>query len=814
MIGHYLLTALAKFRRAPFTTLANVLTLALGLLAIITAWGVVSHWRNSDRDLVPPSRAIVLTSAYNGNVITTPTDRTPVHVAKYVREDIPSLESVARFFPMGEVATDTGERIVVLKGALAEPALLDIFRFRFIAGNPATALNSDSTVILTQSAAERLFGNEPAIGRSLVLARESNVTVTGVIAPIEQPSIFTGARLEFDYLTVMPPDPVGQPENWGMMAVTTFGLLPADGSLTLAEVDRQLAAMAERRTPADDKDEGAVFRAAPVQEITELGLNRALFGSNAKFSVVPVLFGLGLLVLGVACLNYANLATAQATARTKEVGMRKVLGASRLGVLVQSWVEAGISTLAALALTGLFLSVAAPVLKAQTNIDIGETLLRDPVALAAIAGVSVAAALVAGLYPAFVIARVRPAEALGAGKVRGGPRVISEILVGVQFAAASALLIAVFVVNQQNDYLRSLALKPSADPVVTLPPTLLTGVSVETLRQQLAAYPQVKAVGEVVFLPWSPGYQSSSLTRTPGTSGSRVTGSILGVGYGYFDAADLTVLAGRVFDEQRDEGAVSMVPDGPAPSPERSESPLVIDRLYAEQLGFASPGAAVGQRVYYGREMRTFEIVGVVENQPRMLQGQAGLGSVYTYAANRPTNRPIIRISATDVDGGVAAINRAWREVAPNMPLDYKFLDQVFEQNFRSFDRVGRLFSVISALAFLISAIGLFGMAVHVIQRRVHEIGVRKTLGSSASRVAGLLLTDFSKPVVVANLLAWPLAWYAAQTYLNPFVNRIEVGVLPFVVSMAITLGIAWLAVGGQTLRAANLRPADVLRRS
>jgi putative ABC transport system permease protein len=810
MIRHYFLMALLKFRLAPVTTLANVVTLALGLFAVIIASGIVSYWRSSDSDIAPLGRAIALTTAYQDE--DSPTAEmvaTPAHLAKYVRQDIPRLEDVARFRLVGDIPADTGDHIVILKGAQAEPDLLNVFHFRFISGNPKTALDPDSAVILTQSAAERLFGDAPAVGRRLVLARQRDVVVTGVIAPPAEPSVFANGPLSFDYLSVMPPDPPGQAENWGNMSLQTFGLLPADGSLTIGGLNRQLAAMAARRIPPERKDDHAVFRAAPVQEITERNLNVELFGyGNTRFSVVSILFGLGLIVLCVACLNYANLATAQAASRAKEIGMRKVLGASRMGVLVQSWVEAGVSILAALALTVLMVWLVAPAFKAQMDIDIARALLRDPVALAAIAGLSAATALVAGLYPAFFLTSVRPAEALGAGKLRGGPRVIAEILIGIQFAAAGALLIAVFIVNQQNNHLRGLALKRSADPVLALPPVSLTGVDINTLRQELTRYPQVKAVGEVIALPWSPSESLSPLSRSPEPLVSRIKSSILRVGLGYFEASSSMLLAGRIFDD-RDKGAAPLFGGKhPASSPGR-DVPIVIDRLEAQRLGFPSPTAAVGQHLYFGSGV--LEIIGVVENQPRRLKGEAGLGTAYTYV-ERAEQRPLIRISANDVDGGLAAVKQTWSKVAPNMPLTYEFTDEVFEQNFKGFARVGQLFQILSLLALLISAAGLFGMAVHVIQRRMHEIGVRKTLGSSATGLVGLLLASFSKPVIVANLLAWPAAWYAAQAYLGVFAERITISPLPFVVSLSITLLIAWLAVGGQTLRAALVCPAEVLR--
>jgi putative ABC transport system permease protein len=816
MVRHYLAFAFANIARAPVTTAAKVLTLALGLVAMIAVSGIVAYWRSSDSQITPAGgRTLVFTTsirAASGGLRVGAMPRTPPVLAKYLREDVPELTSIARFTTRRDVPVDTGDRAVILNSANADPGILDIFRFNFVAGDPKTAMQREDGIILTQDSAQKLFGNAPALDRRLVLGGQRNVVVTGVIGPIPKPSQFVDGDifgLGFDYVTVMPPDSPGR-EQWSNLSLATFGLLPSDGSLSRSELDGRLAALTQRRAPLDD-DGTPVFGAAGVEQSTELFLNAALFRmSSGVVSVVGVFSGLGLLVLGVACLNYANLATAQAVAGAKEIGMRRVMGAGLSGVLLQSWIEAGLVTLAALALTGICLWLAAPVIDAQTGIDLVGALSRDPSALAGIGGVAAAVTLVAGLYPAFVVSRVRPVEALRAGKVRSGPRGIAQVLVGLQFASASVLLTALIIVGQQNAHMRSLALDRSADPVVVLPPQSRSGVAIDTLRQQLAAYPQIKAIGEVRQRPWGPDDLTTRLARSPDPAdeGKRVTD--VDVGFEYFDVHDQKVLAGRVFMQDSDRGAGAALPASPGqPPPVRQ---IVIDRVFSEQLGFASPQAAIGQLLY--SETPRYEIIGVVETRLRQIQSSGDGGTIYELRANFRFNSPLIRIGANDVDGGLAAIRRVWDQLALEGAPDLQFEDQAFDQSFRTFERVGLLFLALSLLAFVISSIGLFGMAVHVTQRRMHEIGVRKTLGSSTGAIAGLLLSDFSKPVIIANLLAWPLAWVAAQIYLSPFAERIEIGPLPFLLSLVITLVIAWLAVGGQTLRAAMIQPTEVLRRA
>jgi putative ABC transport system permease protein len=818
MIRHYLVSAFVNIGRAPVTTAAKILTLALGLAAMIAVTGIVSHWRSSDSQITPPGDRVVMftrSAARDGGGFDRPVPTTQTFLAKYIREDIPEFEAIARFRRLGEVPAKAGDRIVVLNGANAEPEFLEIFKFNFIAGDPATALKREDGIILGEDAAQRLFGTTQALGRGLTLAGQREVVVTGVIGPIPEPSQFVIPEFggAIDYLSALPPDPPG-PEGWTSFSMQTYGLLPDDGSLSREKIDRRLDELVERRMPPDvSKNYKLKLGVEPAERFTEMRLNTVLFGeSGSILSVASVFFGLGLIVLAVAGLNYANLAAAQTLSSAGVIGMRRILGAGRAGILLQSWIEAGIMTLAALLAAVALLWLAAPVLSAQAGIDLLDALTRDPEALVAIAGAAGAVILLAGLYPAFLVSRVRPAEALRAGRARGGPQGVSALLVGLQFASASALLIAVIVVGQQNAHMRSLALDRSSDPIVVLPRGTSSGVAVKTLQQQLAAYPQIKAVSEVKFAPWD-GSENATSVQTSAQAPRGPEVSWLGVGFGYFDVYGQKLLAGRVFEQDRDSGDRRVQnPPGKRAGPDG----VVIDRFYAEQLGFASPQAAIGQILYYSNPdaspVPLFEIIGVVETRPYAIQTETAGGTIYDLSSNAPDNTPLIRIAADDIDGGLAAIRKVWGELAPAGAPGYRFEDEMFEQSYQAYERVGQLFLALSLLAFLISSTGLFGMALHVAQRRTHEIGVRKILGSNSQGVISLLLADFSKPVMLANIVAWPLAWFAMQAYLSVFAHRIVLTPVPFLLSLLITLAIAWAAVIGVVLKAASVRPAEVLR--
>jgi putative ABC transport system permease protein len=818
--------AFGRFIRTPVSTGANILTLALGLAAFIVAWGVVSYWRSSDSQFARADRIQIMTQhAYLAGVADTGVQPAmPRVAAPYLKEDFPELEAVARLRNMGLISAETEQRTTMLRGSQADPELLDIFDFEFVAGDPRTALKQESGLLLTQAAAEKLFGAEPALGRTVLLNKTRQVVVTGVLGPIRQPSHMgdgAGHPVSFDYISVWRPDPPA-PEMWLGNSVTTYALLPADGSLTNAAFNARLGPFVQRRVSETERSIATVeFGAIPLSQFQISSLNTSLFGKLAgKLSVDSILLGLGLLVLAIACLNYANLATAQALTRAKQIGMRKMMGASLGEILAQSWVESALLALLALALAGLGVWLASPVIAAQLGIDIAGALARQPMLAPMLLGLVAAVSIAAGAYPAFVAARFRPAEALRAGKSRAGPKGVAPFLVGLQFAMASILLISVIVLNQQNAYLQRIARESGDDPVVAITAVSPAKPAIETMRQILSTDPRIKAFGEMDHLPWSDFDNQEAYARSPDTAGLDHLATNTTVGFGYFDVFRMRLIAGRVYEPARDQGLVTGIQRGERPTGVQRDRPIVVDRAFTDAAGFPSPQAAVGQRLFVGQAgarlygwQPTFEIIGVVETQPlQFMTASSQGGNTYSLDSVNPAGRIVVRISRDDVEGGLAAVRAAWERAAPGRPFAHAFSDDLFRENFAPFARIGRLFAVVSVLAFLISATGLFGMAVHVIQRRRHEIGVRKTLGSTTLGVIVLLVRDFSKPVIIANLLAWPVAYVAAQAYLAPFMRRIDLTPAPFLLSFLITLGLAWLVVSLQTLRAASLRPADVLR--
>jgi putative ABC transport system permease protein len=422
--------------------------------------------------------------------------------------------------------------------------------------------------------------------------------------------------------------------------------------------------------------------------------------------------------------------------------------------------------------------------------------------LLVIAGVTVAA----GAYPAFVVSRVLPLDALRASRLRIGPSRLTGLLVGAQFAIASFLLIGVTVTWLQNAELTRTGLASLTDVLIVIENRNgANHVDQATLRTELTLIPQVRGVTDTGSEPWI-GAGATTLSATPDGTTPVIWTLSRSVGRDFFSVFEVELVAGRALSLDRAE-------DQPVFSTGRPYN-AVVDRTFVEQFGFASPEDAVGKLVYFpapdGRALPN-QIVGVAETVRWDFSSIGGARSTI-YRLSPDNEYIVVRVAGDDVAGAVQRIDALWNNLAPNVPIKRRFLDDVFEQAYQTFARINGIVSFLALMAFLISTTGLVGMATLATSRRTREIAVRKVHGARTTQMAAMLLTSFAKPVVIANLFAWPIAYVAGRAYLDMFAYSAPLTPLPFLFCLAITVAIACIAVAGQTLRAAGTPPAQMLR--
>ena len=703
--------------------------------------------------------------------------------------------------------------------SFVDPEFYDVFQLPFQAGYDAGSLRRSRSAVITRDEAQRLFGTTAVVGRPISIGKEV-VGIVAVIDTIPEPTHFEfGLLASMDVRNallaangIVTPT-AGDLGAWWRPDATlyTYVLRPADGSLTRDDLRASLSAFGTRHVP---QVEGLSlqFGVIPVGHLamSQLDAQFALY-TGTGISATAIGYLMAALVLLIACLNYANLAAALAATRGREVGVRRVMGARRSQLMLQYLLEAAILGAAAFVLAICVLLLTTPIVaRVGPNLPALFMLRREFLmfTVTVIAGMS----LFAGAYPAVVLSAAQPAKVLRGGTIVNRARLMPRLLVGAQFTTVGFLLILVLISQAQNRAIFATGKALAQEPVVTFTKSIRAlEVSYEPLRQRLLTAAHVRGVTASATPPLSFVSTNVGIGRAPEQGSRRTVTSRNLVSYDFFGTLGIKLVAGREFSREfaDDAGAVG------APAAGRPQR-IVIDEQLAERLGWSRATDAVDQIVYvpagYGQPAQPLQIIGVVERRPLAVIGLGAASSVYLLDPSKAVF-VTVRLSAADLQAGLAEIDAIWKQFAPQDSGNRTQLVDAFESAYRHLlDATTIIFVGPAVFAFLISAIGLFGTAIHATDRRKHEIGVRKTLGASTARLMLMLMADLSTPIVIGNLIAWPIAWFGANLYRSMFVDKAPLTMTPFIVSLGITLVLAWIVVAGRALRSARIHPATVLR--
>jgi putative ABC transport system permease protein len=812
MFKHYLVTAWRNFLRFKLITSINVLGLTLGLACFFAAIGTVIVLGSADRTLPNVDRVatvwVRITEA-NASLKRPYLWFSSEGVAAAIAKEVTEIEGVAWFNTHYNLPVGVGDRRMFLDAGVVDVSFLDIVNLRrvqAISGNP---LASPRSVALSESAAKRLFNSTDVLGRTIRLRDKFDVTVTAVLKSLPRPSNFSPEampNIQYEVLfsrdtqaalveavTGKPVMPTPVARQWGLgLGAATFVLLPEDGSLSFSQLESRLKGLAKRNGASDRVN--FEFRVVPLSKAYLTRLDFTILRDIAGLSINRVLMLLAVVVLAVACANYAHLSFAQARYRLRETGLRRSLGAKRSQLALQAFIEAVCHLSVALILSLSLVFALAAIVGSRKDTEViallfGSGRFWGIVALCT----TVVAALIAA-YPAFTLSRVKPVNAVQTSSRRS---VGAQLLMGGQFVATGAFMVVVFVGLLQNSAIRDKALQPNEDPLVTLGAKWqLSGTAFETWRTELLKSSAIQVVSATQNPPWSDAFTLLDMQAQHG--GGRFDAMAHDIGYDYEKAVGFQFLAGRPFD--RRFGDIEK---------RRTNSRAIIDESLSRRLGYVHPKDAIGQRLSIGEGI---EIVAVIEDKPLRIQPfQDALGNVY-FPAVRQGSMPIIKLDRTRIAEGMKHIDAVWKTFVPDEPVSRYFTDEAFQRSYLYYSLLGTVLTIGGGIALGVSLLGAFGFALFAGQQRAHEIGVRKTLGASAERILTMLLKDFSKPILIANILGWPLGYLAVQKYLSLYIERIDVTIVPFVASMAISLLVVWLAVGRQAWRAARMNPATVLR--
>ncbi len=790
MLKNYLKIALRNLRKHRGYTVINVAGLGVGLASCVLILLFVQDERSYDRFHANADRIVRVALDdidANGNVSRFARVGAPWGPA--LVQDFPEVEKSVRFRYVGSVLFRQDDvQVYEANGLYTDPAVFDVFTLPFIHGNPETALAEPDGLVLTETMAEKYFGDDDPLGKTLTI-EDTDVTITGVVEDVPANSHFS-----FDFLRPFAVHAAARPDwmdNWGRYNYHVY-LLLRDAAAAEALQDKLPAFL-----PRHVDEVTAATTKVVLQPLTRIHLHSRRsreFEANGSMATVYILSAIALFILLIACINFMNLATARSASRAKEVGLRKVVGAHRHQLIGQFLGEAilvsFLALVAGLALVELFL----PAFNTLTGKTLSTYYAQDAGLVLALLTLGLVVGGLSGSYPAFFLSAFRPASVLKGDLPTGTHAArLRKILVIAQFTISIVLLIGVGVVFEQLGFIQNKNLGFNKEQVVMIP---MRDSNVQqnyiAMKEAFLQHPNVlKAAASSGTL--GGGDWGISIRAEGAPDEETLSTRMLCIDYQYLETMEMDLVAGRKLSEA---------------FPSDAEDAFLINEALAQQLGWDDP---LSRRLQVGGDWRKGAIVGIVKDFNFRSLHEAVDPMVMFFA---PENMLVfsVRIRSENAGSTLDHLRATWQQFAPDRPFVYSFLDESFARQYEADEQFGEVFSYFALLAVVIACLGLFGLASFTAEQRTKEIGIRKVLGASVAGIVLLLSKDFARLVGIALVLAAPLAYLAMTRWLENFAYRIEISWRIFLIAGSLALATAVLTVSYQAIRAALADPVKALR--
>ena len=703
-------------------------------------------------------------------------------LAKILKEECPEVREAIRYEAASGLLLRHGEKQFTNDAVgLADPAFFDIFSFPFAQGDPATALTNNYSIVLSEKMAKKYFGNEDPIGKTITLLNDFDLQVTGIMQNLPTQSSF-----QFDcvlpYALKFAPD-FKEPDHWGGNPLNTYALLHKETDRL--EVGKKITGIVEQH--AQWETVKVTFHLHPL---TKKHLYSPEGGSLVKTLVI--FSASALFVLLIACINFMNLSTAKATTRVKEVGVRKVIGARKIDLVRQfigeSLMISFITFLIATALMAAFLPTFNEFLGKQFSLR----LLLNPVVALGFLTIALFTGALAGAYPALYLAAFQPGNILK-GMIRNGAKSsLRKILVVVQFSLTIVMIISTVVLFRQLGFVMSTDLGFDRENMVVVQMSQQMQERFDPFRTDLLNNPQIHGVTRSLQGPWHIGSTVSAVDWDGKPPDESVSMHWDYVGYDYFETFGMEIIEGRAFSREY--------------STDQKEA-YIVNEEAVKMMGMES---AVGNQLSVFQNEG--QIIGIVKNfhfQPLYHEVKPFVFML------RPDSGSLafVRIGAENIPGALGHITNTMKKIDPNSQTDLLFFNDVLTNYIYTTERQARkIAGYFTLLALLISSLGLFGLAAFMAERRTKEIGIRKIVGASVKDVVFMLSRDFTKWVLLSNIIAWPVAYFVMKKLLDRYAYRTHIGWEIFLLSGLAALFIALLTVSYQAIKTARANPADSLR--
>jgi putative ABC transport system permease protein len=808
MLKNYLTIGIRNLVRNKGYAVLNIIGLAIGIAACLLIFTVVQFELSYDTfhskyDRI--YRVVIEDKFPDGQASYNPGVPSPLPVA--LRQDIPQLEKVAaidaingsQITVLGKDpnATFADKKFIEQIGIFfVEPQLFEVFDASWLSGNPKQSLSNPNTVVLSQKQAEKYFGGwKQAVGQYLKLDNNIVLTVSGVIADSPQNTDFPFQVL-ISYETFKNSSAYGYDPEWGTTSSNhqTYVLLPP--TLSSGNVEYTLQKLAEKYYPSKNQ----VKRYNLLQPLRNIHFDTRFgnFGDHlTSKSTLWTLSLIGVLVVIMACINFINLATAQAVSRSKEVGIRKVLGGIRLQLMGQFMAETTLIVMMAVFLATLMASAAFPYIREISNVPENIEMLQNPYVLSFLVLITLVVSLLSGIYPALVLSGFEPIEALKskitARNIGGVP--LRRSLVVVQFAISQILIIGTLIAISQMDFIRNIELGFNKDAVYIVPLNTdsLSQTKFRTFKNRLLQNPAIRSVSLANDPPSSDNFWGRNFYFNNSSEELNFGTLMKYADADYFSTYGMEFVAGHGYQES--DTAIG----------------YVVNETMLKKLGVTDVQSAIGKTLRLGGSGPWKPIVGVVKDFKASSVRDEILPFVIT-PAKRNYYRAGIKIHPQNLQKTVKEIQALWEETFPAYVYNGNFLDESIARFYQQENQMALTYKIFAGLAILISCLGLYGLASFMAVQKTKEIGIRKVLGASVGSIVFLLSKEFLILITLAFAIAAPAAYYLMHDWLENFKYSIPLGAEAFVIAIALSIVIAWLTVGYRAAKAAMVNPVKSLR--
>jgi len=800
MLKNYIKIAWRNLIRNRAYSLINIIGLSVGIASCLLIFLFIQDELSFDRYHENSDRIYRVYRDFQSEEMSRQTLATSNLLAPALQRDIPEIENGVRLskrYPEVLVAFEN-EKFYEQKFFFADPSIFDVFSFRMLKGNSETALNRPFTVVLTESMAEKYFGESDPMGKTLVIRGNwgpDEYEVTGILEDTPHNSHFSINFLtSFETLRSKTPNAERRFESWRHVGSYTYVLL--DSKVKPTDISGKLKSIVERYQP-ESLAPALQYRLQPITDIHLHSSFEREIEPNSDVRYLYIFGSIALLILFVAGINYMNLATARSSERAMEIGIRKTLGADRFGLIKQFLSESFVFAFLSLLLALLWVEILLPFFGNLT----GKPLSLDPFSPLIFVSLIVSillAGVSAGLYPAFFLSKFNPGSIFRGATGGRSKSTLRNALVVFQFAISIILITSTLIVMNQLDYIRDKRLGLSGDTVVSV----FTGPGTEfrknysAFKDQLVGHTSIQSVTHIN--PKIPSSVEQDMSLQPEGFDTRININVFSTGEDFINTLEIPLINGLSFNEltSRDEDE----------NTGETFIPVLINETAAQEWGWNEP---IG-KTFEGFSPR-LRVAGVVKDfHYRSLKER--ITPLIIYPNSYSVRNVLIRIDTKNLRQSMSYIENAWADIGPGTPFDYTFLDDQFDSMYKTEDRLADIFGSFTLLAIIIACMGLFGLAAFSAERRIKEIGIRKVLGATVSNIVALLSKDFIKLVMIGFVIAIPIAWYVMNRWLADFAYRIEIGAGVFLLAGTAAVLIALATVSWQSLRAATANPVESLR--